>query len=98
MESDRWMCFICRMGKLKFVHHITDTHILRVSMGSCNECQEADFVLTHLLEIIATMEIPVQIKTDHVSAYESSKRKQFFAHYNIEHITGTSLNPTGQQL
>ena len=30
----------------------------------------------------------VQIKTDNASAYVSSKMKEFFAYYNIKHITG----------
>ena len=50
----------------------------------------------HLLEVIAIMGIPVQIKTDNIFAYVSSKMKQFFTCYNIKHITGVIYNPTGQ--
>ena len=32
------------------------------------------------------MQLPIQIKTGIVSAYVSSKIKQFFAYYNIQHI------------
>ena len=42
------------------------------------------------------MGIPAQIKTDNGPAYVSKKMKQFFAYYNIKHITSISHNPTGQ--
>ena len=42
------------------------------------------------------MGIPVQIKTDSAPAYVSNKMKQFFAYYNIKHVTGIPHNPTGQ--
>ena len=42
------------------------------------------------------MGIPAQIKTDNALAYVSSKMKQFFAYYNIKHITGISHSPTEQ--
>ena len=40
--------------------------------------EKADSVITHLLEVIAFMEIPVQIKTDNALAYVSNKMKGFF--------------------
>ena len=40
--------------------------------------EKADSVITHLLEVIAFMEIPVQIKTDNAPAYVSNKMKGFF--------------------
>ena len=49
-----------------------------------------------LLELMANMGIPAQIMTDKGSAYLSKKMKQFFAYYNIKHITGIPNNPTGQ--
>ena len=42
------------------------------------------------------MGIPAQIKTDNGPAYVSKKMKQFFAYYNIKHITGIPHNPTDQ--
>ncbi|KAL1763545.1 translational activator of cytochrome c oxidase 1, partial [Sigmodon hispidus] len=56
---------------------------------------KADSVITHLLEVMTIMGIPVQIKTDNAAAYESSKKKQFFAYYNIKHITEILHNLTG---
>ena len=38
------------------------------------------------------MRLSAQIKT----AYISSKMKQFFAFYDIKHVTGILHNPTGQ--
>ena len=58
--------------------------------------EKADSVITHLLEVMAIMGIPVQIKTDNSPAYVSSKMKWFFAYYNIKHITGIPHNPIGQ--
>ena len=46
----------------------------------------------------AIMDIPVQIKTDNGTAYVSKRMKQFFAYYNIKHITGIPHNPTGQEV
>ena len=45
---------------------------------------------------MAIVGIPVQIKTEYVPAYVSSMMKQFFAYYNIKHVTGIPHNPTGQ--
>lgn len=39
--------------------------------------KKADSVITHLLECMANIGIPVQIKTVNVSACASSKMKQF---------------------
>ena len=58
--------------------------------------EKADSAITHLLEAMTIMGIPVQIKTDNGPAYVSKKIKQFFAYYNIKHITGISNNPIGQ--
>lgn len=45
---------------------------------------------------MAIMQMPVQIETDNIPAYASSKMKHFFAYYNIKHITGIPHNPTRQ--
>ena len=58
--------------------------------------EKADSVITHLLEVMAIMGIPAQIKTDNGPSYVSKKMKHFFAYYNIKHITGIPNNPTGQ--
>ena len=58
--------------------------------------ENADAVLTHLLETIAIMGIPTQIKTDNAPAYNSKRMKLIFGYYNIKHITGIPHNPTGQ--
>ena len=61
-------------------------------MGS----EKADSAVTHLLEVMAIMGIPVQIEADNAPAYASSKMKQFFAYYTIKHNTGIPHNPIGQ--
>jgi hypothetical protein len=45
---------------------------------------------------MAIMGISAQIKTGNVSIYVSNKMKQFFAYYNIKHVTGMPHNPTGK--
>ena len=65
-------------------------------MGNCFESEKADSVIAHLLEIMAIMGISAQIRADNGPAYVSEKMKQFFANYNIKHITSIPHNPTGQ--
>jgi hypothetical protein len=56
-------------------------------MATAWSSEKADFVITHFLEVMATVRIPAQIKIDNVPASVSSKMKQFFMYYNIKHIT-----------
>ena len=46
--------------------------------ASALSSEKADSVIKYLLEIMAMMEIPVQIKTDNAPTYVFSKMKQFF--------------------
>lgn len=55
-------------------------------------------IITHLLETVAVMGIPAQIKTDNAPAYVSSKMQPFFARYNLKHVTGMPYTPTGQSI
>ncbi|KAL6091374.1 hypothetical protein STEG23_027112 [Scotinomys teguina] len=73
-------------GKLKYVHHTIDTYS-GFQWATALSSEKADSVITHLLEVMAIMGIPAQIKTDNAPAYVSGKMKQFFAYYNIKHIT-----------
>ena len=47
---------------------------------------------------MAIVGIPAQMKTDNTPAYVSNKMRQFFAHYNIKHITGIPHNLIGQAI
>ena len=82
-------------GKLKYVHHTIDTYS-GFQCATALSSEKADLVVMHLLEVMAIMGIPAQIKTDNGPGYVSNKMKQFFAYYNIKHITGIPYNPTGQ--
>ncbi|KAL6038953.1 hypothetical protein STEG23_010042 [Scotinomys teguina] len=82
-------------GRLKYVHHTIDTYS-GFQWATPMSSEKADSVITHLLEVMAIMGIPVQIKTDNAPAYVSNKMRQFFAYYNIRHVTGIPHNPTGQ--
>ncbi|KAL6061548.1 hypothetical protein STEG23_000991, partial [Scotinomys teguina] len=74
-------------GKLKYVHHTIDTYS-GFQWATALSSEKADSVIMHLLEVMAILGIPAQIKTDNAPAYVSGKMKQFFAYYNIKHITG----------
>ena len=81
-------------GKLKYVHHTIDTYS-GFQWATALASEKADSVITHLLEVMAIMGIPMQIKTDNNPAYISDKMKQFFAYYNIKHAIGISHSATG---
>ena len=57
------------------MHHTIDTYS-GFQWATALTSEKADSVITHLLEVIAFMEIPVQIKTDNAPAYVSNKMKQ----------------------
>ncbi|KAL6031193.1 hypothetical protein STEG23_024783, partial [Scotinomys teguina] len=89
-RNDIWQVDVfhfAEFGKLKYVHHTIDTYS-GFQWATALSSEKADSVITHLLEVIAIMGIPAQIKTDNTPAYVSGKMKQFFAYYNIKHITG----------
>lgn len=44
------------------------------------------------------MGIVIQIGSDNVPTYVSSKMKQYLVHCNIKHLTGIPYNPTGQAI
>lgn len=72
--------------------------IEKVSITWQQDNKMVDSIITHLLETVAVMGIPAQIKTDNGPAYVSSKMQPFFAHYNIKHVTGMPCTPTGQSI
>ncbi|KAL6037706.1 hypothetical protein STEG23_029167, partial [Scotinomys teguina] len=99
-RNDIWQMDVfhfAEFGKLKYVHHTIDTYS-GFQWATALSSEKADSVITHLLEVMAIMGIPAQIKTDNAPAYVSGKMKQFFAYYNIKHITGIPHNPTGQAI
>ena len=54
-------------GKLKYVYHTIDTYS-GFQWATALTSEKADSVITHLMEIMAIMGIPAQIKTDSGSA------------------------------
>lgn len=83
-----------KFGKLKYVHQTIDTYS-GFQWATALSSERAVSVITHFLEVMAIMGIPAQTKTDNDPAFVTVKMKQFFAHYNIKHITGMPHNPTG---
>ena len=69
-----------------------------VSMASALNSEKDNCVIKQLLEIMAIVGIPVQINADNIPKYTSTKVKQFFAYYCINHITDILHNPTGQAI
>ncbi|KAL6088337.1 hypothetical protein STEG23_010771, partial [Scotinomys teguina] len=57
-------------GKLKYVHHTIDTYS-GFQWATALSSEKADSVIMHLLEVMAIMGIPAQIKTDNAPAYVS---------------------------
>ena len=82
-------------GKLKYVHHTIGTYS-GFQWATALSSEKTDSVITHLLEDMAIMGIPAQIKIDNGPAQVSMKMKWFFVYYNIKHVTGIPYNPTGQ--
>ena len=58
--------------KLKYVHHTIDTQS-GFQWTTALSSEKADSVIAHLLEAMATVSIPAQIKTDNASTYVSHK-------------------------
>ena len=64
-------------GKLKYVHHTIDTYS-GFQWATALSSEKTDSVITYLLEVMAIMGIPAQIKTDNGPGYVSRKMKWFF--------------------
>lgn len=65
-------------GKLKYVYHTTDTYS-GFQWATALSSEKADSVITDLLEVLAIMGIPAQIKTNNGLVYVSRKMKCFFS-------------------
>lgn len=61
-------------GKLKYARHTTGTY-LGFQWETALSSVKSDYVIIHLLEVMAIIAIPVQIKTDNAPAYVSGKMK-----------------------
>ena len=66
-------------GKLRYLHNTIDLYS-GFQWATALSSEKADSVITHLLDVMAIMGIPAQIKTDNGPAYVSKKMKQFFAY------------------
>ncbi|KAL6088635.1 hypothetical protein STEG23_010424, partial [Scotinomys teguina] len=72
-RNDIWQMDVfhfAEFGKLKYVHHTIDTYS-GFQWATALSSEKADSVITHLLEVMAIMGIPAQIKTDNAPAYVS---------------------------
>ena len=69
--------YFTEFGKLKYLCHTIYTYSgfqwAIITLAS----EKADSVITHLLEVMAIMGIPTQIKADNSLVYISNKMKQF---------------------
>ncbi|KAL6080845.1 hypothetical protein STEG23_037091, partial [Scotinomys teguina] len=95
-RNDIWQMDVfhfAEFGKLKYVHHTIDTYS-GFQWATALSSEKAHSVIMHLLEVMAIMGIPAQVKTDNAPAYDSGKMKQFFAYYNIKHITDLCYTST----
>ena len=68
------------LGKLKYVHQTIDIYS-GFQWATAWSSEKAKFVITHLLDVMAIMGIPVQIKTENDASYVTNKMKEFSAYY-----------------
>ncbi|EGV93609.1 HERV-K_3q27.3 provirus ancestral Pol protein [Cricetulus griseus] len=71
-------------GNLKYVHHTIDK-FSGFHWATALNSEKADSVIVHLLEVMAVMGIPAQIKTDNAPGYVSTKLEQSFKYYKACH-------------
>ena len=64
-------------GKLNYVHHSIDTYS-GFQWATALSSEKANSVIMHLLEVIAIIGIPAQIKADKGPAHVSKKMNRFF--------------------
>ena len=67
---------LVEFGKLKYVHHTIDIYS-SFQWATALSSEKAGSVIMHLLEVMAIMGIPTQIKTDNGPAYVSKNMKVF---------------------
>ncbi|KAL6094163.1 hypothetical protein STEG23_021836 [Scotinomys teguina] len=97
-RNDIWQMDVfhfAEFGKLKYVHHTIDTYS-GFQWATALSSEKADSVITHLLEVMAIMGIPAQIKTDNAPAYVSEKDRPPVDVNKTRHIKLHSLAPLGQ--
>ena len=78
-RNDIWQMDVfhfTEFGKLKYVHHTIDTYS-GFQWATALPSEKADSVITHLLEVMAIMGIPTQIKMDNGPLYISNKMNNF---------------------
>ena len=61
---------LVKFEKLKYIYHTTDTY-LDFQWATALSLKKTDLIITHLLEVMTIMGIPVQIKTDNAPTYVS---------------------------
>ena len=96
--NDIWQMYVfhfAEFGKQTYIHHTIDT-FSGFQWATALSSEKADCVITHLLEIMETMGKPSHIKIDNIPTCIVNKMSQFFAYYNIKHVTGIPHNHTGQ--
>jgi hypothetical protein len=75
------------------IHHTIDTYS-RLKYVSALSFEKTDSEFAHLLDVIAILDIPLQIEADDASIYVCTKMQEYLRHYGIKRITGISHNPT----
>ena len=66
--------YFAEFGKLEYVHYTIDKYS-GFQWSAALSSDKTNSVITHLLEVMTIMGIPVQIKTDNAPAYVFSKIK-----------------------
>lgn len=71
-------------GKLKYVHHSSDK-FSGFQWATALSSEKADSMIIYLVEIMIITVISVQIKTDHVPEYVSSKTVFFILQHKVHY-------------
>lgn len=80
---------------MKFLHW----YIFRIQLAFALISKRDDFEITHLLEMVTALKMPLQIGADGASVCISIGMQQvFFGHYDIENVTDISCSPSGKQI
>lgn len=84
-------------GKLAYVHVTVDTYSHMI-FASARTGEAVKDIIQHLIQCFTTMGCPKRIKTNNAPAYTSKALAIFLQNWDIEHVTGISYNPRGQEI
>lgn len=67
-------------------------------MDLCLRSEGDDSGIAHSSEMMAVLDLPLQIKTDDALTYNPIKIQQFYGHHGMKPILDVVYSPTGQAI